>query len=548
MTFTQQSELANKIHSLSNIMVDTKDIFERDANARIETSITFYRSFFKDLIFYLGFDEEEIRGIWSSFFGNKDRIKFLAVDGTSFACKGKNFVTFFGGSFGVMGYLSKEILVYPDPSKFERTEGIVAYVPTPYSEIIIEGENIEELPADNMERIDLSAVHNKVMRLAELYLVYKLIRGEDYPEYVLIDGSISGLQMTLTRSFKTLKLNLKIGDRELRKEDLDQVHIRPFNLDMKQPSPVRKWNRSFDEKLWQSLKEKMVNRCKLLFDDNNSSALYEIYQEKDVTKHKWLTSDDYDFLSLIALYAIVEECWKKNILLTSVSKDSGVSYMTKKYLKVCKFLGESPYSTLDRIPPIMWTDALYFDAISDAVTLTTPWSTIEYDSVFATLQIGEDVGTGKEYLTGIRNQYLSPDRLFVKSYAQFYRFSEEGMGSDIVAIDRLVYPEDLRSIKRTTINIAGKESDMQFEFVFFRDRDSENQLQRLNAYLLHKLCLNKNMEAFGYPHPLFMADKLAKNLLEMVKPMIHCGNDVFFRHPKHWTMRQRRTIVESVRR
>lgn len=548
MTSTQQSELANKIQSLSNIMVDTKDIFEKDANARIEASIKFYRSFFKDFIFYLGVDEEEIREAWSSFFGNKDRIKFLAVDGTSYACKGKNFVTFFGGSFGVMGYLSKEILVYPDPSKFERTEGIVAYVPTPYSEIIIEGENIEELPADNMERVDLSAVHNKVMRLAELYLTYKLIIGDDYPEYILIDGSISGLQMTLTRSFKTLKLNLKVEDRELEKEDVDQVHIQPLNQDMKQPSAVRKWNKSFDDELWQSLKKKMFKRCKLLFDDNDSKALYEIHQEKDVTKHKWLTSDDYDFLSLIALYAIVEECWKKNILLTSVSKDSGVSYMTKKYLKVCKFLNEPPYSVLDKIPPIMWTDALYFDAISDAVTLTTPWSTIEYDSVFATLQIGEDVRTGKDYLTGIQHKYLSPDRLFVKSYAQFYRFSEEGMGSDIVAVDRLVYPEDLKSIKKTTINIAGKGNDIPFEFVFFRDKDSENKLQRLNAYLLHKLCLNKNMEAFGYPHPLFMADKLAKNLLEVVKPMIHCGNDVFFRHPKHWTMRQRRTVIESVRR
>jgi hypothetical protein len=108
-------------------MVDTKDILEKDINARMEASIKFYESFFKDLIFYIDFNEDEIREIWSSFFGDKERIKFLAVDGTSYACRGKNFITFFGGSFGVMGYISRKLFEYPDPSKFERTEGIVAY-------------------------------------------------------------------------------------------------------------------------------------------------------------------------------------------------------------------------------------------------------------------------------------------------------------------------------------------------------------------------------------------------------------------------------------
>lgn len=540
----QQSELSNRIRSLSNIMVDTKDIFEKDVNARIESSIKFYESFFKDLVIYLDLEKEKIQNIWSTFFGNKERIKFLAVDGTSYACPGKNFVTFFGGSFGVMGYLGKEQFEYPDPSKFERTEGIIAYAPIPYSELIIRGENTEELPVNDENKINLSAVHNKIMRLAELYLIFKLITKEDYPNYVLMDGSISGLQMTLTRKPETLKLNLKIKNRRVAPSDVHQVHIHPAQSDLKQPSEVRRHNKPvLDPELWQALKEMMIERCKLLFDDNDSKALYEIYEEENLVKQKWLTSDDFDFLSHIALYAIVEECWEKNILLTSVSKDSAVSYMTKKYLRICKFLNESPYNTLDRIPSIMWTDVLYFDAISDAVSLTTPWSTIEYDSVFATLQINQD----KHTLSGIRGLFLSPDRLFVKSYAQFYRFAEEGMGSDIVTIDRLVYPKDLKSIKNITINMAGW-PEIPFEFVFYRDKNSENHLQQLNTYLLHKLCLNKNMEAFGYPHPLFMADKLAKNYLDLIKPMIHCGNEVFFRHPKHWTMRQKRGSVESVRR
>ena len=39
-------------------------------------------------------------------------------------------------------------------------------------------------------------------------------------------------------------------------------------------------------------------------------------------KKEWITTTDLAFLTLFALYLLIEECWKNNILLIGITKDT----------------------------------------------------------------------------------------------------------------------------------------------------------------------------------------------------------------------------------
>lgn len=206
-----------------------------------------------------------------------------------------------------------------------------------------------------------------------------------------------------------------------------------------------------------------------------------------------------------------------------------------------------PYNQITEIPPIMWTDILFLDAISLSDTFDfDKWTTIEYDSAFSTLKWHKKL----DCFTGIRGLFWSPERLFVKSIAALYRHEDKRLGYELISIDRLVYPWELENKQ----NIISKEMALKdrkiapIELIYFKDKDATNSMQKLNLYLLLKCCRNRNMEAIGYPHPLFLADKFAKNYLELIKPIMISGNKIYFRHPKFWTRRQQRDIVEGRRR
>jgi len=558
------SELSKKIEALSESMVKTRDIFIEDSSHRIKIGKDFYNNFFNQLI--IEFDpiknENEIIKAWDNFFGSEtEEIRFLAVDGTSYNVQGKNFVTFYGGAFGIIGIIRKDTdmknIIYPDPSKFKKAEGVIAYAPIPYSELIYIEDDVP-ITLEQEEKISLLGIHNKLMGFAELYLIYNEVAKEkDYPNCIMYDGSISSKQMTLTRSFQTYNLNMKINDsgkkREILKTDYNQILIRPFNTSMYHPSKIKqhsKNNITIKEDIWNNWIALMEEKGKKLFDKNDWTALYEEYEEEYeidgkktvIQRKKWLTGDDLDVLSLITLTRIIEICWEKRILFIGVSKDSGVSYLTKRYVDRMKRLSIEPYNSLINIPPIMYTDILFLESVSLDFN-SNMWTTIEYDSSFATLQWDDT----NKCLTGIRTIYWSPEVLFLKSIASLYKHKEEDLGYELISIDRLAYEHDLKSI--ITTKFAWKDKLIgDINLVLYKDKNAKNEIQLLMLYLLLKCCRNRNIEAIGYPHPLFLADKFAKNYLDMVKPIMIKGNKIFFRHPKFWTRRQHRSSAESRRR
>lgn len=64
------------------------------------------------------------------------------------------------------------------------------------------------------------------------------------------------------------------------------------------------------------------------------------YGSKDENKKKsndkeWITTLDLAFLTLFTLYMLIEECWKKNILLIGITKDSAAHDFKNHVIPIC---------------------------------------------------------------------------------------------------------------------------------------------------------------------------------------------------------------------
>ena len=245
---------------------------------------------------------------------------------------------------------------------------------------------------------------------------------------------------------------------------------------------------------------------------------------------------DLDFLIAVGIRALVEECWKKNILLLGITKDSASKYLSKNYLGVMRNAGT--YDFEDTLLP--WTDRTFLEVLPyHDEKLKAPWSTVEFDSCFMTLHLEEDE-KGEVRVKGVQGDVVTTERLFAKSLAQFYlaRNGARLSQGHVIFVDRLLHPE--LDSKMPDIDVK-EEKIGTVSPILFADTDSKNQLQEISMFLLNILTRNLYPEVIGYPDPLHKADWGAKSLLKKIEPMIE-SSELFLRaHPLSQTFREIRS-------
>jgi len=180
----------------------------------------------------------------------------------------------------------------------------------------------------------------------------------------------------------------------------------------------------------------------------------------------------------IGIRALVEECWKHDILLIGIVKDSASRYLTRNYVGVMDYIGRYedvphvalPWSDRDFLETLIWIDD----------SIVAPWSTIEFDSVFMTLHVEKDE-RGNKNIFGVRGNIVAPpERLFVHSLAQFYldRSKKSPLYGHVIFIDRLLLPK-LENLAHVRID-QNKEILGVIEPIAFLDRNTEKQCTRSN--------------------------------------------------------------------
>ncbi len=279
---------------------------------------------------------------------------------------------------------------------------------------------------------------------------------------------------------------------------------------------------------------------------------------KDGKEH-WLTTVDIAFLTLFTLQMLMEECWKKGLLLIGVTKDTAARDFKRQLVPI--MYGEGLLKTavnLRALQALPNTDRMILQSASvfNVDQIAPPWSLIEYDSAFRTILPDKQSRHG--YVSGAIRNKISLEKAFVKTYVQLSQARTDPLlRSNVLLVDRLAYPEyDLKT--ESTVKFWNELSDgtrEPVETILFRDKAVRNRLQNLVMSVLVAMAPANIPEAFGHNKALFIADKIAKWNYSQFKCVVDTTATWILNNHKlrkfifyMSTFRERRASIEQARR
>jgi hypothetical protein len=564
----------------------TGEILRRGVSSQVED----YSSRFNLLAgLYEGFLKDKIRSKWDlvdasrlaeEFFGSR-RIRFAGVDGTEYKNGMFDLVVFYGGSYAAKGSIDLDGLkVEFEPRLVEEGLGVSSCIPLYVNQIVeldqtlVEvgegGEVTSERQFSDEEVVSNSQIANAVMTLSEFYLAYKIASGDDHPNLLLMDRSLStmlGSLMYDTRERKLWDISSFIGfevdGQSVDRNDILYNRHRVINQDLMIPSPrgdglrysiayliesegplnieeickelgiedvdrkdrverfldssvkegyLRKRGDKFSvapvyERSWDRVKSATVSLCRRVFEEG------DVENPLHLGEDRWLTVLDISFLTLFIYLMLIEECWRKNILLVGITKDTTARDFKTHLMPVMVAEGlwkPSLEEELRRAPDTDRVMLQYVSAMNHG-EMVIPWALPEYDTAFRMI-IPELGKRHRGYVSGAILNRVLYERIFLKTYVQLSQaVSDPQLRSNVLFIDRLAYPAyDYRpdTVSRFTHRYGG--ADEPLEVIVYRDGGVENRVQNLVMVLLGALSRSSIPEVFGHNLPLFMADKVAK--------------------------------------
>ena len=277
---------------------------------------------------------------------------------------------------------------------------------------------------------------------------------------------------------------------------------------------------------------------------------------KDGKEH-WLTTLDISFLTLFSLQMLMEECWKRRILLVGITKDTSARDFKRQLVPIMQNEGKLKAAENEAWAMLPNTDRMVLQSASifNPDKVTPPWSLIEYDSAFRTLQ--PDLTRGRGYVRGIIKNKVSLEKAFLKTYVQLSQAkSDPLLRSNVLLIDRLAYPEfDLNPQCRLALWNECDDAKEPLEVILYGDKSVPNRIQNLVMSMLVAMAPQNIPEAFGHNKPLFVADKIAKWNYSQFKTVVDStGNWILNSHKLRKfifymsTFRERRANIEQARR
>jgi hypothetical protein len=275
-------------------------------------------------------------------------------------------------------------------------------------------------------------------------------------------------------------------------------------------------------------------------------------------KEQWLTTVDLAFLTLFTLHMLMEECWKRKILLIGITKDTAARDFKRQLIPIMSNQGllkkTIPHEEFEKLPN---TDRMILQSTSilNPNEVKPPWSLIEYDSAFRTMI--PDRQNREGYVSGAIKNRIGLERTFLKTYVQLSQAKSDPMlRSNVLLTDRLAYPEyDYKpeNVAQFWNEFGGATEPV--EVILFKDKDVPNRLQDLTMAILVAMAPSNIPEAFGHNKPLFIADKIAKWNYSQFKRIVDSTADWIVNNHKlrrfvfyMSTFRERRASIEATRR
>ena len=484
------------------------------------------------------------------------------------------------------------------------------------------GESSEmsiERPLTDEAIVDNSTIPMWIMTFSEYYLAYKLASENDGPRIIFLDRSLATSLASLiyaTSKRKLWKSNGSLHGLEISHTPIDmndlaygRHHIDNPSLDLPPPRGdylrYRCWlalerngpqtldslcsllkitradqrkrvdrilRRSRDEGFleellgtyglrqrytttWSRIRTLVETIGRRMFEEKSHHNPMRV--EKNNEWH-WLTTQDLAFLTLFALNLLVEECWRKRILLIGLTKDTAARDLKNHVLPVLSSTRIWPSNiTQEDVTRIPNTDRMMLQTLSvfNHGPMKVPWALTEYDSAF--LMIVPHFGKKQGFVSGAIRNKITPERLFLKSYIQLCQASiDPRLRSNVLLLDRLSYPEfDFRPDSMLEFKHDYGSAEETVRPIVFRDKNVTNPVQELVMQILSSMTSNSIPELFGHNKPLYIADKVAKWHNEEMRRIIDTTGKWLMNNPSlrqfvfyMSTFRERRAEFENSRR
>lgn len=309
---------------------------------------------------------------------------------------------------------------------------------------------------------------------------------------------------------------------------------------------------------WERIRKLVTNLGDCFFTKRHDTKTANLMKVLKDGAEQWLTTLDIAFLTLFTLHLLMEECWKKRILLIGMTKDTAARDFKRQLIPIMQNDGLlqraiSP-KEFEKLPN---TDRMILQSVSilNPEKIIPPWSLIEYDSAFRTMVL--DMQNRRGYVSGAIKNRVSLEKTFLKTYVQLSQAKTDPMlRSNVLLTDRLVYPEyDYKpeNVVEFWNEFGGAKEPV--EVILFIDKNVPNELQNLTMTVLAAMAPSSIPEAFGHNKPLFIADKIAKwNYSQFKRIVDTTANWILNNHKLRRfifymsTFRERRATIEATRR
>ena len=282
---------------------------------------------------------------------------------------------------------------------------------------------------------------------------------------------------------------------------------------------------------WDRLKKLVVSIGDRLFMSRGLEKTGNPMLLEKRDRRAWLTTVDLAFLTLFCLYMIIEESWKRRVLLIGLTKDTSARDFMRQVLTVCSINKVLDFDVgLDRVREAPSTDRMFLQSVSvfNHEVMKVPWALTEYDSAFKTIVPYLEKPVKPMFVSGATaNRIVQMERLFLKSYIQLAQSSfDPKLRSNVLLIDRLVYPEyDLRADTRVQFRHEYGSTDEPVTILLFKRKEVDNLVQNLVLTVLESMCDPSIPEMFGHNKPLFIADNVAKWNFREFKRIVDATQD-----------------------
>jgi len=227
---------------------------------------------------------------------------------------------------------------------------------------------------------------------------------------------------------------------------------------------------------------------------------------------RWLSVMELNALNLILLEALIEESRMRQVLVIGLAKDTTATDFTRAALPTSLAL-----SHVDAKLPGLKSDKALLTIVSSANSsqLSTPWRTFAYDGCMATLVAVAD----PELELRAARRTITREQLFVRCYFQLRSFQRDpDIRAPVFLYDRLFLPEYDNQLTRGIM--ATEEMRQVRLYPCIETKEKRSKIDDLVLLILSRCDNPEVLEAYGHNQLLYLADKLVKGEVAMMKGLL----------------------------